>query len=501
MKGRQQNIVLQRPLAHQQPVIDDPARFKLLRWGRRAGKTRVMHVISAVGHGNKELDAKLELEAKTTGCPRQRAWWPGFLNGGRVCWTSRDNPQMELVWAQEMRPRYKGHPGIHWHEQEKLIEMRDGSGSLDLRSFENIDSARGFDFDTILTDESGHWNLDVAWNSVLRATLVDRKGSAVIASTTKRGSYFNDLCERVQSGQLSKAWKEFYATAFDNPKLDPAEIRELIAEFPEGSLDLEQEVWAKLVTGGGLAFKEWNDKVHIARMEPPPGWAAAASMDWGYASNGWFGLAFCGPDKEVFFRYENYFKETPPFELGKKIGNELQRWPLPPYVVCGDDMWYTTQGPVTIAEKFSEGLRASLGAFAPALVQSPKGPGSRRTRKILMHEGLKWTHNPDDATKLPPPWFLPRLRFHPDCYHAIRTLPKLPLDERETDVVDTDAEDHPFDGATMLLMSRTPIGERRDLSGVPGHPGFTGHRRKKPWEKGLEPEPWSNQRYQKGASA
>ena len=36
-----------------------------------------------------------------------------------------------------------------------------------------------------------------------------------------------------------------------------------------------------------------------------------------------------------------------------------------------------------------------------------------------------WLH----STRPPPPWLMPRMRFHPDCHDSIRTIPKLACDE------------------------------------------------------------------------
>ena len=92
-------------------------RFKVWRWGRRAGKTLGMMVAAIEGHG--ELDTN--------------KFWPGLFDGGKAFWISRDNPQMEVIWHQELKPRFKGRPGIHWREQDKIIEVN--GGFLDLRSF------------------------------------------------------------------------------------------------------------------------------------------------------------------------------------------------------------------------------------------------------------------------------------------------------------------------------------------------------------------------------
>lgn len=99
---RNKKIVLDvpNPLPFQSKALDDPHRFKVWRWGRRTGKTLDMMVAAIDGHG--ELDTN--------------NFWPGMFDGGKVFWISRDNPQMEVIWHQELKPRFKGRPGIHWRE-------------------------------------------------------------------------------------------------------------------------------------------------------------------------------------------------------------------------------------------------------------------------------------------------------------------------------------------------------------------------------------------------
>ena len=154
-------------------------------------------------------------------------------------------------------------------------------------------------------------------------------------------------------------------------------------------------------------------------------------------------------------------------------------------------MWEAKDA-VSFADFFQQGLNDELGNDTVALIAAPKGPGSRRTRKLLMHEALKWKPNPEDETKPPPPWLMPRMRFHPDCHNAIRTIPKLQCDEKEPDKVAKGKDlDHAYDSVTYLLMTITAPAERpKYYQATPDiHPGMDrlSHRRKKaPWEEALE---------------
>lgn len=463
-------------LEHQEGPLSDPARFKAWRWGRRAGKTAGQFIAASVGHGAPSSEVQP---------------WPGFLMGGKIFWISRDNTQMKVVWRRDIKPRFKGRPFMRVNEQELFVEAEfDGGGFLDLRSFENIDSLRGEDADIVIFDEAAHYDLEYAWKKIVRPMLVDRRGSAIFSSTTKLGSWFNELCELIRAGGLPDYWREWYATAFDNPVLDKTEVEAMIADYPEGSADLEQEVYAKLIAGGGLAFSEWADDVHVLAFEPPDSWGAVGCLDWGYSSAGWFGYARTGFDEETHFRWERYFSEVPPYDLGYELGLRMLQGKVPEFIVADSAMWQRQQSEITIAEHFERGMGEAMKGLAPPLIQSPKGPQSRATRKILMHEALKWKDD-DDHTRPLPTWLRPKLTFHPDCHHAIRTIPKLPVDEKDTEKVQTHGvEDHPYDGISYLLSIRTPPTERPESFDDDVHPGFDkSGRRKKPWQRKWQPDP------------
>jgi hypothetical protein len=87
-----------------------------------------------------------------------------------------------------------------------------------------------------------------------------------------------------------------------------------------------------------------------------------------------------------------------------------------------------------------------------------KWPGSRVARVQNLHAMLA-------RNKLDPKG-KPRLRFFRNCKHAIETIPTLPRDPDNIEDVDTDAEDHAFDGVTYGLMYKRLGFSRQKLGGV-----------------------------------
>jgi hypothetical protein len=474
-------IQIQLQLAHQVEPLASSKRFKIWRWGRRTGKTRGAFIAATVGHG-----------ASPNG--------KGFIKGGEIIWIARDYPNSDTIWRKEVLKRFANKPGFYINKQDRRVVCEGNGGSLTIYSADNIDSIRGGDWDGVIIDEGAHQDLDTVWNEVVRPGLVDRKGWAIIMSTTKAGSYFNDLCERIIEGGMGTSWGHWYATAFDNPKLDPTEVQSMIDEYVD-EVKLKQEVYAELVVPGGFAFPEWNTAVHVSKAEPPREWLWVGCMDWGYVNPGWFGLAALGPDAEVAFRWEFKFQKTEPYQVGFAVGTKLRSYPQLMYVTCDSQMFASTQSEVSVADDVQRGLKDALSKSCPGLISAPKGPNSLITGKMQVHEALRWTPSKDNPNKPESRWKAPRLTFHPDCGYAITTIPKLRRDEDNPEKVDSSGPDHALDAVRYLLATHRPAPERfRDDTVDPDkHPGFNQGKRKKRWEP--NDEELSDARYARGVSS
>lgn len=242
----------------------------------------------------------------------------------------------------------------------------------------------------------------------------------------------------------------------------------------------------------GAVFDEWRRDLHVIDnpdYEAPPGWTLAGGMDWGYRAPGWFGLFATGPDGDVVCLDEIYFRQQTGPDVGRSVGLMCRKYGPVQYIAGDEQMWYQTGvSSPTIAEEVQEGIFKAFGkngrTFAPVLIQASHGRGSRLTKLQVMHRYLAWKA---DATGNVAPWNQPLLKFHVKAKNAIRTLPSLTYDDNHPEDVDTDAEDHPYDGVCAFLMSRPPPGER--IQGAPDfnrHPGFDKGGRKKKWMQYLE---------------
>lgn len=293
-------LTLPDPHALQRRIINDPARFKLCPLGRRTGKDRLALIISLTGHS-----------AKPQGF--------GILDGFDVAWLAPDFPQAKIIWNEEIRPRFKNVAGVRLNETDLTVDFF-GVGTLALKSSENVDSIRGMGKRLIgvIVNEAAHMALRYAWRQVIRPTLMDNKGWCVMMSTTNSGedgstddqgnklapSFFNQLCDEVDSGKRKRPlWALFEGTALDNPHIDPDEFEEMCAEYPAGSLGLDEEVYARRLQQGGrlLCLPELSREVHMVDpFTPPTHWPQFGAFDWGYAHNAVFGHFTVDEDGTIY---------------------------------------------------------------------------------------------------------------------------------------------------------------------------------------------------------
>jgi hypothetical protein len=477
-------IVIPRAQGKQVEMMLSRRRFKVGRAGRRGGKTRVAFIAGVLGHGPTVDGKKL---------------FKGFLDGGQICWIPPTIGQSRAIWREEIVPRFKGQPGFQIKEAERVVLGPNG-GSLEILSYEQIDVARGRRFDGVIFDEGRDYDLDYAWNSVIRPTLVDRKGWAIFVSSTKAGSAFNRICEEVRDGiRNPELWEEFHWRTADNPVLDVQEIADIYAEYQGREREMQEELDALLLTGGaGLAFPEWNDSeaeaVHVApRRVLPQSWRYVGAIDWGYVK-GCYVLGAVGPEGHIEIVWEKILERTHARDAAKQVLQDAPWLPRPDYIAGDHQMWQDTgiASGTTIADEFLAGLLEASGGQMeqmPQLIPMRHGPGARTTSKNLIHKLLRWQPIRNPETGKLEPWAAPRLRVQQSCPYIRKSFRSLPSDPKKPEDVDTKADDHGYDAVRYLIGSvpEAPLVEPQDVA-ADVHPGYDVEARRRretmhPWEQ------------------
>ncbi|GAA1280034.1 hypothetical protein GCM10009725_30300 [Aeromicrobium tamlense] len=226
----------------QTAVLESDARFRICRWGRRAGKN-VTGSIDVIEYARR---------------PWGSQWGP-------------DDPRKVLVWW--VGPTYDqankhGYDKIKsaipdaWIEdygesKPRFIELINGA-RIEFRTFDRPKSLQGEGVDRIVLDEADQMREGI-WYGDLEPMLLDSKGSALIISKPYRPrSWFHRFYDYGQSADYPE-YASWHATSADNP---------FLAENPEdkrGTVPphlFEREYLAKLPDDGGQVFRDLDDKLY-----------------------------------------------------------------------------------------------------------------------------------------------------------------------------------------------------------------------------------------------
>lgn len=222
-------LPIRSPFPHdgQARILADPTRNKIIRCGRRYGKTKLGIITT------------LQVAA---GDDRRIAWFIPEYKYTTETWREL-NQRLAPAIAKS-------------NASEHRIELKNRS-AIDVWTLENnMDAGRGRFYDLIVVDEAGLVPGLKRWfDLVARATLVDRRGRAMFISTPNTiGPDFDEMFENAASG-ADADWRAFTATTFDNPHLPGEEldkIREIIKTLPEWLA--QQEYYAIPAPSGGGFF-------------------------------------------------------------------------------------------------------------------------------------------------------------------------------------------------------------------------------------------------------
>lgn len=216
-------------LPWQQEVYKDPTRFKVIVAGRRCGKSRLSAVALLVEGLKCPKGSAVMYVAPTQGQARQIIW-DLLMDLGR-----------EVIASS--------------HVNNMDITLINGA-KIYVRGSDRPDTLRGVSLTFLVLDEVADIKAET-WEKVLRASLSDKKGSALFIGTPKGRNWFYDMYNLGLDGE-DKDWKSWHFTTKDNPLIDPDEIegarktlssfafkQEYEASFDNAGTDVFKEAWLK----------------------------------------------------------------------------------------------------------------------------------------------------------------------------------------------------------------------------------------------------------------
>lgn len=163
---------------------------------------------------------------------------------------------------------------------ELSIKTQDGGISeLSLRGFENIETARGQQWDFLVIDEVASLkNWDYAWEAILEPALAFRKGKALFISTPRGFNFFHEMYLKGQ--EKNDYWKSWRFTTYDNPYFPQERIEQ--AKKTSTVDHFAQEYLADFRKFTGLVYKAFQREIHV--IEPfdiPESWQSYRALDFG----------------------------------------------------------------------------------------------------------------------------------------------------------------------------------------------------------------------------
>lgn len=266
------------PHAKQREFMESRAKRKVVRAGRRAGKTRASAMMAA------------------------RA----FLRGRRVLYTAPTSEQTDAFWFEVITIldpliNLKNERGfsvspLKVNVQERYIERIGTKNRLKAKTAWNADSMRGDYADLLIFDEFQLTNED-AWDVIGAPMLMDNNGDAVFVYTppSLRSAGVSKARDPRHAAKLFKAaqadttgrWQAFHFTSHDNPYISQDALRDLLASGEMSKQSYRQEILAEddEIQTTWLVYGNFNEMVcKIPRFEIPPNWSVYSGHDFGQAN-------------------------------------------------------------------------------------------------------------------------------------------------------------------------------------------------------------------------
>lgn len=160
------------------------------------------------------------------------------------------------------------------NEVELAVTFPNG-GRIQLLGVENQEALRGIsNWGGVGCDEYDDWEEDI-WPTIIRPNLVVHKAPAIISGTPKGFRNMHRL-------ELNPDFKAFHFTTYDNPDLDPEELKNLEREYRSMGEDYYmQEIMAEYVKPVGTVYKEWDHLSHFKPIQYDPNLPLHISLDFG----------------------------------------------------------------------------------------------------------------------------------------------------------------------------------------------------------------------------
>jgi hypothetical protein len=227
----------------QKEVVRSPARFKVIRAGRKGGKT----ALEVENICFKAIAKASELNLTKS----------NFPTGRKVLYIAPTQTQARNIIWEALKNRLHG----IGTPNEQMLQMKVPNGDKEVSTiyvggWENRENYRGLtDVVHITFDETDTLrSFFISWLEIFRPMFLDTGGSANFVGTPKKE---NPNMKRLEKDFASKgeAFECFKFTSRDNPHLAITELDALEKEYKDDRTSYRQEILAEYVDNTGALFR------------------------------------------------------------------------------------------------------------------------------------------------------------------------------------------------------------------------------------------------------
>lgn len=245
-------VRLPKPHAKQRAFLRSPAKRRVVKAGRRGGKTVGVSILAV----------------------------ESFLASKRVLYAAPTQDQVDRFWESCKNALSEGiDAGVFYkNETRHVIELPGTEQRIRAKTAWNADTLRGDYADVLILDEYQLMNED-AWEVVGAPMLLDNNGDAIFVYTppsfrtagvskARNKKHATLMFERAK-GDTSGRWAAFHFTSHDNPHISEEALDELASDMT--ALSFRQEILAEDIDEipGALWKRETLEKSRIDESKVP----------------------------------------------------------------------------------------------------------------------------------------------------------------------------------------------------------------------------------------
>ncbi|MHB9105770.1 MAG: hypothetical protein ACYDCO_01825 [Armatimonadota bacterium] len=371
------------------------------------------------------------------------------IRGIRIGLFSESYPTLEERQINKVRmevPSWLGKMNEQRHNLQ--LHRRYGGGVLCFRNLAHKDDYLSGEYAKVLFEEQTQCPEDkydfvctrIRWPGV-------PTWENIALGATNPGGIGHAYCKRrwvdghLNAKEAKHTYRYIPARCSDNKYIPQGYVYNLMAlpeklakAYAEGSWDIFE----------GQYFVEWDKDIHVVRpFQLPKQWIKFRCADYGFAKPA--AMLWCAVNpwhQQVIVYRELYGPGMNPEQFAKKT---LAMTP------AGEDIAYTVLDPACWGDPKGDGSIADdmlMHGLSCLPGNNDRIDGAFRMRQYL---------EPFEYLQGGTPVKVARLVFFTNCVNCIRTIPSLIHDEHRVEDVDTDGEDHAYDGLKYGLMSRPSI--------------------------------------------